>query len=325
MNSNKFAILCYHYVRSSQSDPFPKILGNKEKDFESQIKLLKTNYNMWTINDLEEIFYKNKEKNGIGIIISFDDGLSDHFRAAEILYKNNVKGIFFIPSCIINEQLPANPIIIHYGIAIYGIEQFLIQLNYAVKNINLENIKNIPVFKKNKDNPWGKIIEIKKFFKYQLEYTNTRKILLNIYKNLLLKNDQDIFEKMHLTKKQIKEMIKMGHTIGSHTHSHVSVAANQLSEEDFEKEILNPKKIIEKEFNTRVISMSYPYGEKNDCLSTIELLDKTNAYKLAFTVAPIRNHSKSSPLEIGRYQPTSRDTTDDILNKIKTIVEKGNL
>ena len=44
-------------------------------------------------------------------------------------------------------------------------------------------------------------------------------------------------------------MIEMGHTIGVHTHTHISVAATKLSEDDFYNEIIFPKKYLEKEFN----------------------------------------------------------------------------
>ena len=64
-------------------------------------------------------------KNKIGLLITFDDGLSDHYIAAKILAKHGIKALFFLPTCIIEENLPANPIIIHYCIAKFGVSKFI--------------------------------------------------------------------------------------------------------------------------------------------------------------------------------------------------------
>ena len=64
---------------------------------------------------------------------------------------------------------------------------------------------------------------------------------------------------MHVNKKQVKEMIEMGHTIGAHTHTHISVATTSLSKKDFYREIIFPKKYFKSEFNIPINSFSYPF------------------------------------------------------------------
>jgi peptidoglycan/xylan/chitin deacetylase (PgdA/CDA1 family) len=332
MNNNTntkygYLALCYHYIRPDADDPFPRILGTKTSEFKDQIKMLRKNFQMISLDDVLNLSYKksklNNEKNSM--LITFDDGLSDHFNAAKILHENEVKGTFFIPTCILKEKLPANPMIIHYSIALCGLEKFLSAFRDALKFYNQsENDFNLS-YEQQKDDVWKKIDEIKSIFKYKLDYQLSRKLLLHIYQNLLLSVFPEILKKIHLDKEQIKEMVEMGHSIGVHTHTHISVAATNLSKNDFNTEIIFPKKYLENEFKTPVYSFSYPFGEQKDYLSSMKLLDKTKEYKLAFTVEEIINSDNTSPLEIGRYQPHSNDNVITLQNTLSNIIKKCDL
>jgi peptidoglycan/xylan/chitin deacetylase (PgdA/CDA1 family) len=315
--TNGYVSLCYHYVRNTkENDPFPRILGTSINDFHNHIKMLQNNYNFITPADAIRFSYDNfKIKTGrLGMLITFDDGLSDHFTAAKILSEYDVKAIFFIPTCILQDNLPANPMIIHYAIAIFGLEKFLSEYRNALEDNGL-NLKQYEIsFIKGKDDPWVTISDIKSIFKYKFSHSDSRKILLHIYKKFLLEKYPDIMNMMHLTEDQIKKMLKMGHSIGVHTRSHISVAASQLSPNDFQREIIEPKKFLENTFNMPIQFFSYPYGSKKDCLSTTNLINRTKEYLLAFTVDEIVNTKRVSPYELGRFQPTSRDDAD-LLNK----------
>jgi peptidoglycan/xylan/chitin deacetylase (PgdA/CDA1 family) len=324
-NKIGYLSLCYHYVRSDTNDPFPRIIGTKEQEFKAQIKMIKDNFEIISLHDVEKFSYENLQFNNekYKMLITFDDGLFDHYNAAKILNDNEIKATFFIPTCIIKETLPANPMIIHYGIAIYGLEKFLKiyenALNYFEYNAGFDLVYN-----PEKDNVWKKIQELKSIFKYKLNYIKSRNVLLYIYENLLLNNYPDIIKKIHLGRDQIKEMIEMGHSIGVHTHTHISVSATSLNKDEFYNEMIFPKKYLESEFNTTVNAISYPFGEKKDCLSSIKLLNSTNEYKLAFTVEEIVNFQNTSPFEIGRYQPKGNETVDTLSNTLSNIIEKSN-
>ena len=316
--------LCYHYLRQNKDlDKFPRILGTNITEFKNQLSMLEKNYEFISLDHISSLSGKktNFHKKSPKILLTFDDGLSDHYTAAKILTELNISGIFFIPTCIIEDKLPANPIIIHYTLAIFGIENFLKEYKKNLEILELDSkLLDIP-YSKNDDNVWDVINKIKSIFKYQLGYKNSRTILLNIYKNLLCKKYKNPLEIMHLNENQIKEMIEMGHYLGAHTHSHISVAATELSSKDFIKEIIHPKNYLEKKFNTKVNSFSYPFGGKNDCLLTSELLKKTNEYNVAFTVEEIINTKITPPHALGRYQLTSTDNSLKLNNTIKKMLQ----
>ena len=320
--TSKYACLCYHYIRSPESsEQFPRILGTPLSEFENHIQFIKKNFDSYSLNDIFSIHNNNKKLNSkMGLHITFDDGLSDHYLAAKILEENNISATFFIPSCIISEKTPANPMIIHYVIAKYGIGEFLklCKISMEKSGINFEQY-NLN-FIKNKDNVWKKILLIKETFKYKIDYKIIRKILLDIYNSSFHKDYSDGLSMIHLNSNQIKKIVQMGHSIGTHSHSHISVNFSDLSKTEFNKEVIEPKHLFESKFNTKVISFSYPYGGKSDYYSSTEFSDRTLDYKLAFTVEEKINNENTSPLEIGRYQPMGNETVSKLTNKLKSLM-----
>ncbi|MGD8786009.1 MAG: polysaccharide deacetylase family protein [Phycisphaerales bacterium] len=321
---NGYVALCYHYIRPEKKEkPFRRILGNSIDEFYKHIKLLKSNYQVLSPDEVLNFSYDGFSLIGdkYGLFISFDDGLSDHYHIASILAENDIKALFFIPTCILIDLMPANPTIIHYCLARYGIDGFLKAYRHALEEFHLTHTKYILPYKKDSDDPWETIAKIKYIFKYGLSYKNTRRVLLYIHKNLLLRDYPQALEIMHLTKEQISEMLRMGHSIGAHSHSHISVAATNLDNENFRKEILKPKEYLEKSFNVPIVAFSYPFGEKQDCLFSEELINQTKAYKLVFTVEKILNTKETNPLELGRYMPMSTDSEIKLDKIVKTIID----
>ncbi|MFA6416209.1 MAG: polysaccharide deacetylase family protein [Candidatus Paceibacterota bacterium] len=257
--------LCYHYIRPSKNqDPYPKLLGITESEFRDHLKMLKERYHFLSLEEVDNYSSSSfdPETSRLGMHITFDDGLADHLIAARILAEENIRGTFFIPTCIFEDKTPANPIIIHYALAIYRIEGFIKAYREALIRLGLDIKKNNILWSGKKDDAWKTIKLIKEKFKYDFPYKTGRGILLDIYKNLLKKNDPEILKKMHLTSDAVREIITLGHSIGAHSRSHISVAATKLSASEFEKEINEPQEFLAKTFKIPVISMSYPFGEK---------------------------------------------------------------
>ena len=314
--------LCYHYIREPDAAKmFPRILGTSQDIFEQHIEMFFKNFKLITPNDAFAFSYSDYDlQDNIGLLITLDDGLSDHYVAAQILAKYGIQALFFIPTCIIEENLPANPTIIHYCIAQSGLEKFVKELNYLLEKY-MENYSSYLItYVKNKNNSNLAINEIKTLFKYNLPSNISRKILLELYEILLHSIYPNAMEMMHLTKKQITEMSEMGHSFGTHSYSHISIGSSSLNENEIKHELINPKIHLEKNFGIKTNFMSYPFGEIQDCLSSRELIMKTSSYKLAFTVEEILNTKNTSPFELGRYMPTSSDTSTSLYNKMFSII-----
>ncbi len=299
----KYIAICYHYIRPQKDPIFPKTTGNKVSAFREQIQMLKKTYSVISPDDAYKISLGQSPEGNreYGLLITLDDALSDHYGAASILADHGIKAFFFINTCVLQEKLPANPTIIHYCLAHCGIKRFASAYTNALEECNISPEKYAILFKGIKGNPQKIISDIKNTFKYKLPYEDSRNILLYMYENLFLKDFPDALEIMHLTEKQVRDIVGMGHSLGAHTNSHISIGATKLTGTETKKELIEPKEYLEKTFKTPVNALAYPFGARKDCLSGKELLKKTDGYALAFSIQSIVNTENLHPLELGRY------------------------
>ena len=95
----------------------------------------------------------------------------------------------------------------HYAIAIHGIKKFIEELKQIFEELIIKNQNIIPEFSKENDKIWKIIEDIKILLYYKIKPEETRRILLEIYKRLLIKNNITIKD-MHLTKKQMQKLLE---------------------------------------------------------------------------------------------------------------------
>ncbi len=320
-----FVSLCYHYVRPKLDDPFPRLLGTKVDDFVAQIRMLKAKFHCMTLDEIEDRDYRNFITHKHGLLFTFDDGLSDHELAAEILFNEGLQGVFFIPTCTLMDDLPANPIVIHYAIAMFGVDRFLKSYRSALEEMQLPIERYDVSFIKGESNPWESIGLIKKRIKYDLNHCDARLVLMHVYRNLLFVADPNILRKMHINKEGVHNLISMGHSIGTHSHTHISVAANKLNDKEFDTEIIRPRQYLEDTFRVPVTSISYPFGGHLDCFSEAELRPEETGYRYAFTVEKKLNTKTSSRYSIGRYMPLATDNAESIEKMLSMMIAGKNL
>lgn len=315
--------LCYHYIRPDRAvDPVPDIMCTRIDEFRRQLEMLKRRFRLMPLKEAEEFSYGDfvPEGDRHGMLLTFDDGLSDHLTAARILAEEGIRETFFLPTAIL-EGFPATPPVMNYILAIHRIGGFLAAYRNALEEEGLSREEYDISYEKGKDNPWEKIKEIKSFFKYKIPYASARRIILSMYRNVLFKENPQALEMMHLTKKGIREILSMGDEIGAHSHTHVSVGAQDLSREDFQKEIIEPKYLLEWEFGVPVYAYSYPFGAEKDCLEAGMLFKRAGDYRLAYNTNKILNTRDTSPYELGRYMPRAEDTSAGLENILERIIK----
>ena len=95
---------------------------------------------------------------------------------------------------------------------------------------------------------------------------------------------------MHLTKDQISEMIDMGHTIGTHSHSHISLGSSRLTKKEILSELIGPQKYLNDFFGIDSKFISYPFGDIRDCLKSKQLLKLLNKCKFSVSNDETRHY-----------------------------------
>lgn len=88
----------------------------------------------------------------------------------------------------------------------------------------------------------------------------------------------------YMTKDELKELSKNGHAIESHTWDHKNV--RKYGPEDFENQLMKPKKTIEEITGRSAAYFAYPYGIWDE--NAIELLKKAD-FRLSFILSTKRD------------------------------------
>lgn len=198
-----------------------------------------------------------KDAKKIGVRLTFDDGLKEHYTIAlPILKKYGMRGTFFIVTSFETQFAP-----------LHKARLLLSKSDKLIKELNIGD---------------------KKIYPQQWYFVNTTpignlKYFLNANPDILDKYFNEYFDekeeinKLSMTWEEIKELHENGMEIGCHTHTHPMLS--KLSSSQQEHEISMSTHILAKKIE-RPTAFSYPFGMYND--TTIKLL-KEYKYKWAVT------------------------------------------
>jgi len=302
----KLANVCYHYIQ--RNDEFNRIWGHSLDLFKEHVDYLNKNYQFITPDNIEAGKYPSDNN----LLISFDDGLKEQYIViSKYLDEHGIKGVFNIPTCILRNE-PANPQVWHFGLAYYGVRKFYEFTQNTIKETYPE-VQNLLPSTAEKMEVMELLKFIKNFYKRDLDYWQSRKILLSIYRQYLLKDFPDFMERVHLNADDIIQLSKNGHYIGGHTDTHCVTRDIINNQELVAKELIQPRKTLSNLIGQNVNIFTYPFGAEKDVVDNSEKL-KAIGYDLIFTTfCKSKNLDK---LSIGRYCPHSLDKVDDLQQKM---------
>ena len=276
-------VLMFHYVRPSKS----RELNYLKKFSIEKFKSFLDQYNQSDFYTTDD-FFKFKENIPFNkkILLTFDDGLSDHYDYIfPELKQRNITGIFFIPTIPFlekNKILSVHKLHILYGkLGWLNLKKlFLNKINLSEKEFNYKYKNNNFI----KAYPFDdKEIAI---FKYALNYIFEESIVNSISDQLILENiERHLIGNFYLSKSNIKEMQKYGMIFGAHGHNHKPFSSFDKSK--FKLEISTFTKIL-KELSIYPFSVSYPYGDSSSINNENINLLKSSNYKLGFIAENIK-------------------------------------
>lgn len=297
--------LMYHRVDRKDTDPW-RICVSPD-NFEKHIKILQSNFNVISINDINDILASgNLEKNSI--CITFDDGYEDNFLYAKpVLERYNCPATFFIATGYVDqpsfwwddleiiflhlEHLPEKLII-----EIMGKEE-----EYIINETELSS------------NQW---LQHKRWRWYQLAPTSRCKIYLTIWEKLFTMDNNNITKIVNKIKQwagydenikrlrsplkflQLRDLLKNKlFTIANHTHTHCNL--NKRSRNSQLEEILKSEKYLKENYGIESHFFSYPFGQYNN--ESLYIVNKLQM-KGCFTTKACNITVGTNKTELGRYQ-----------------------
>ncbi|MDD1653039.1 MAG: polysaccharide deacetylase family protein [Methanomicrobiales archaeon] len=249
-------IIMYHYVRPRTDPPY---ISLSAEGFEQQVKYLLERGPIISFRDLA--------LGKTGSILTFDDGLKDHYlNAYPILKKWNVTGAFYPSgeSTVHKTLLPVH--LNHYLLAMLGSEKYAEHFNALVPEENA-----IPTDRKlNEKYAYDDILTAN--IKHVILMMPERE-KIPILTTIARENGIDLaafHDMLYLDREEIRELVEGGMEIGSHGFSHQSLSTMGRAEQ--EEEIRKTQRILSSITGEKTVLFSYPYGGYD--AHTLDLLGK---------------------------------------------------
>lgn len=256
MNSK---VWMFHYVRPSIGN-LPNLVSFSLEKFEIFLDKNIETLQRYQAKHLLDLLINQKQLPDDSILLTFDDGLIDHYEwVYPALKKRGITGIFFVSTLpfVEKEILSIHKTHLLYGR--FGYEWLKNEVTlFADFQLNFKKyFKNDPVALKAYPLDNSEIA----YFKYSLNYLLPEDYKQYIIDRIFLECDEIVqfHEKMYLTKIQVKEMNDAGMLFGYHGHSHL--AFSKLSLENFTSEMEASKSILKDIINEDIFCLSYPFGD----------------------------------------------------------------
>ena len=302
-------VITYHYVRKIKKSKYSNLKGLEFSLFKKQINFFKKNFEIISMEQFLNEDYKKKKKN---ILLTFDDGLNDHYKFVfPFLMSKKIKGSFFAPVNSTEKRTILEVHKLQFIFEYYQDKRSLLNeiLGIVRKHkINIESLykKQITLIKKNDHRFNDKYTNIIRNLIQYILPKKVSKMIVSEYFNIILGKNKNFVDDLYMTTEQMREMINNGMHFGSHGKKHVWLEyekdKEQLDEINSSKNFL-----IKNGINQDSLTICYPFGSYN--FKTLKILKKLN-FKAGFTTNFPRSNKISNKLIIPRYD------TNDFLDKI---------
>ena len=274
----------YHYVRE-QSKDYPYFRFLHVDDFEKQLNFFEKEFGFVSKEDFIESFTTGIPVDGV--ILTFDDGLKDHYQFVfSELQKRNLWGIFYVSTGNYQSKQLLGVHATHLLLGKYGGKKIWEALLEIITDDMLID-KKVSSFRNNTYITQSNdeyTTEVKKILNYYISYEAREKVLA-ILKEKLLEAEEKIVKDFYLSLDEIKEMQDSGMIIGSHSVDHSVMS--KLSFQQQQYQIETSFEFLEKITKGLVYkTFCYPYGGFHSFTNETESILTNNKCLFSFNVEP---------------------------------------
>jgi len=285
----------YHYVRNNEDYPYD-CYCRRFSEFESQINLVSSKFEILSPGDTEKIKYYLQKSDRSAYLMTFDDGYKDHALCSKFLQSKNLSGIFFPPiNAIKGELLDVNAIHYLIGQRSRSVDQLLeeVLLLVKAKNLKIKSFRGLPIsiedyLKQNIESRYDEVSTtlVKRLLQRDIIGDSARRdVIHECLKSISNLTVSEHAQDFYLTVKEMQQMRDEGMFFGSHGLTHRYL--NTLSVDEQYNEIIKSFNELEElgliNIDRDPKVMCYPYGAYDSDTINI-LIDQNVTYSLTTEV-----------------------------------------
>ena len=258
MHIDEIKTYMFHYIRDSKSNELSFLNSFNAANFFSFVD--KNQKNILSQKCIENLLNQSDDLNTERkILLTFDDGLKDHYKEAyRVLKFFNLSGIFFIntKNIIFGEMDTVHKMHFLYGkLGWEKLVQIIIN-ECRNKKIKIEDYYDEEMAKNSYPLDEEEVSKIKYAINYKLNSKIRDELVNSIFNNF---SDNFKEKDFYLSKDDISEMSKNGMIFGFHGHEHVPFSS--LDSSQLYQSLLNQKIFFEDMGIENYGVLSFPYGD----------------------------------------------------------------
>ena len=293
----------YHYIRAYSTD-LPNFNFLHINDFKKQLDYFQEHY---VLLSKEQFIHSIKERKPIAnsIVLTFDDGLKDHYSyVLPELKKRGLFGIFYIPTLPYTEQKLLNVHRIHILLGAHPAERIYDALNNLIDDSMLTECHkekfSDKLYRKQENSSASQ--KVKELLNYHIDYIY-RETTLDKLMQTFFPDEATLAKSFYMTEKELQAMQDTGMLIGSHADSHSVMS--KLSPQEQYHEIHNSFSFLEQTLQKpECKTFCYPYGGFHTFTNDTEALLNKEDVVFSFNVDSrdiTANDIKNRPQALPRY------------------------
>ncbi len=298
-------IVMYHYVRDLKRSAFPKLKGLDLSDFSDQLDYLGSHYHPVTVEEVIAATRENGELPENALLLTFDDGYSDHYSVvlAELV-KRGWSAAFFPIAATVTEKRLLDVNKIHFILAgaadireiIAGLHGSLDGLRRVGRDLPPNEVLYMTFAQPGRLDP-AEVNYVKRMLQRELPEDIRSLVTAELFRRFVSNDEVAFSEELYMSEIELKALVAAGMHVGSHGHEHIWL--NTVSPEKQASDIDRSLGFLDAVNGGRKDwTFCYPYGGLNDSLIGI-LRDRHCA--LGFTTdMRIADPKRDNPLLLPR-------------------------
>ena len=308
IDSGRLLVLTYHYIRDAGGG-YPGIHPITSDEFSDQIYFLKKHLHPATVREVEDFLIHKIPLEKDAFFLTFDDGLIDHYDAAQsVLSQHNMKGAFFIPTRPLEDLKSPAVQKIHWlrahtppSLFIKYLKEFLPSSwnNIALSSEDKKRAAAMHIH----DEP--DIQALKFALNFLLPYDVVDKVMSKMLSKFNL-DEKKFCDDLFMNEIQIKKLNDAGHIIGLHGHTHAPLSL--YSNNDAKKDVLKNSKKLYSIIDEKPKWMSYPYGRPDALPNDTKKFCSDCEVDIAFTLMSGFNEFGGDNTSLKRITPNELPT-----------------
>ena len=293
-------VVSYHYVRNGSAAPFQGLHGLGADRFEQQLAGMQHDRALLDYTAFLDALDGRRPLATNGALLTFDDGLRDHYTAVfPILKARGATGIFFVSSGSVG---PAPRVL--------NVQKTQLLLAAIGSGALWEEVLGAVVAVRGwaPCHAFGRELyrydtiadaRIKHLLNYELPFEVVDPVLDALFRRHI-GEEAEVGPALYLSEAMIREMARSGMTFGYHTATHRVLA--RLSEDEQRAEIEDGVRWIRSLTGQQTVPFCFPHGHAHAYTSqTVRILRETG-YSMAFTaVRDLAYPAAGARFELPRY------------------------